>query len=69
MRAIDQMARGGVHSQSPDKVALAAFADEINRSVPEIARIVGRHESGRSPSAASAFLTQLEEQVMAWRQR
>lgn len=69
MRAIDQMARGGVHSQSPDKVALAEFADEINRSVPAIARIVGKREAERSPGAASAFLTQLQEQVIAWRQR
>ena len=69
MRAINQMARGGVHSQSPDKVALAAFADEINRSVPAIARIVGKREAERSPGAASAFLTQLQEQVIAWRQR
>ena len=69
MRAIHQVAQGAVRSPSPDKVALAAFADENNLTVPEIARIVGRIEAGRSPGQASAFLTQLEEQVMAWRRR
>ena len=69
MRAIYRMTQGAVQSSSPDKVALAAFADENNRTVPEIARIVGRHEAERSPGPASAFLTQLEEQIMAWRRR
>ena len=69
MGAIHQVAQGGVRSQSPDQVALAAFADDNNLTVPEIARIVGRIEAGRSPGPASAFLTQLDEQVMAWRRR
>lgn len=68
MRSIRQMVDGAVRQQNPDKIALEELSLEIERSVSEIARIVGQHEAQRSHGEAATFLVQLEEQIMAWRQ-
>lgn len=68
MRSIRQMVDGAVRQQDPNKVALEELAREINRTAPDIARIVGQHEAQREHGKATAFLTQLEEQINAWRQ-
>ena len=68
MRAIIQLLGGAVRQQDTHKAALEAFANEINRTVPEIARIIGQQEARRGQGPAAVFLTQLEEQINAWRQ-
>ena len=68
MRSIRQMVDGAVRQQSPDKVALEELAIEVDRTVPQIARIVGYHEAQRPHGEAAAFLAQLEEQITVWRQ-
>jgi len=68
MRGIAQLTAGMVHRRDANKVALAELAQELNRAVPEIARQVGHHEAHRPRSAATVFLTQLQEQIAAWRQ-
>ena len=45
------------------------FADLINRTVPDVARIVGRREAERPHSDASTLLVQMEEQINTWRQQ
>ena len=47
------------------KVALSAFADEIKRTVPEIARIVGRCEAENN--AIREFVLDLKAQIHRWR--
>ena len=68
MRSIYQMLGGAVRQQNRDKAALEAFANEINRIVADIARIVGQEEARRPHGEAAAFLAQLEEQISRWRQ-
>ena len=68
MRNIIQMVSGSVHQQDTDKLAAAAFADELGRTVPDIARIVGQREARRTHGEAATFLVQLKEQITAWRQ-
>ena len=68
MRAIIQLLGGAVHQQDTHKAALEAFANEINRTVPEIARIVGQQEAQHSQGPAAVFLAELAEQINVWRQ-
>ncbi len=69
MRRIRQMVSGAVRQEDEDKSAIRAFADEINRSVPDIARVVG-HQEAQSPNGeVSALLVEIEERINAWRQR
>ena len=67
MRGIERLADGMVHRQDANKFAMDALAQELNRAIPEIARQVGLHEARRGRSAATVFLTQLQEQIAAWR--
>ena len=68
MRIIQQLVDGMVHNSDPMKVAVEEVSRELNRSISEIARIVGREEAMREHGSASAFLTQLKEQINSWRQ-
>ena len=68
MRSIRQMVDGAVYQQNPDKNALEAFSNEMNRTVPDTARVIGQQEAQRSHGDAAAFLAQLQEQITAWRQ-
>ena len=67
MRSIRQMVDGAVRRQNSDKLALEELALEINRTVADIARIVGQQEARRPHGEAVAFLAQLEEQITVWR--
>ena len=51
------------------KAKLAILADELNRSSPEIARIVGKLEVEKNGKTISEFRIGLEEQIDSWRQR
>ena len=67
MGDITRMMEGAVRQQHPAKANLEAFATEIGRSSPEIARIVGRHETEGRGKEIAELLVQLEEQIDAWR--
>ena len=69
MRGISQTLAGALGHRGPEKAALTQFADSINRTVPEVARIAGRREAERPHSEAAAFLTLLEEQINFWRRQ
>ena len=45
------------------------FSHPINRTVPDVARIVGRREAERPHGEVSTLLVQMEEQINAWRQQ
>jgi hypothetical protein len=68
MRLIKQMAEGAVKQSESGKIALEAFAQEVDRTVPDIARIVGQHEARRQHGDAAAFLIHISDQITAWRQ-
>ena len=67
MRSIKQLVAGAVRQQDTNKIAMEELARELERTVPEIARQVGYHEAQRTRSEATVFLTQLQEQISAWR--
>ena len=69
MHGIGQLLAGQVHQQNRDKDAVQALAYELNRTAPDIARIVGHHEAQQPHGEAAPFLTQLQEQINAWRQQ
>ena len=68
MKQIEQLIVGGVQQQSTYKVAVEALADELNRTVSDIARSVGQYEAQQPHGEVAAFITQLEEQITTWRQ-
>lgn len=68
MLNIKQLVSGMVHQQDPNKVAVEELSRELDRTVPEIARQVGKQEAQRPRGDAAAFLMQLQEQITAWRQ-
>ena len=68
MHRIDQLVSGAVSQQDRDKTALEAFASELNRTVPDIARIVGQREAEANMGEVANLLVQLEEQINAWRE-
>ena len=45
-----------------------ALSDELTRTVPDIARIVGRLETEADRGEMAAFSVGLAEQIDAWRQ-
>ena len=59
------LGEGAVQQRDAAKAALGIFADDIQRTVPEIARIVGRSEAKRN--AISEFVFALQEQIGRWR--
>ena len=56
---------GAVHRRDEAKTALGAFADEIGRTVPDIARAVGKVEAENN--TIPELLAGLEEQIARWR--
>ena len=68
MSSIQRMVDGAVRQRDPAKTAVEAFAQEVNLTVSDIARRVGQHEALHPKGEVSVFLTQLREQVTAWRQ-
>ena len=67
MQDISRMMEGAVRQRHPAKDDLEALASEVGRSVSEIGRIVGTHETERRGEGISELLVQLEEQIDAWR--
>ena len=59
------LVQGAVQGRDEAKTALWAFAEEIRRTVPEIARTVGMKEAGIN--AIPELLAGLEEQISRWR--
>ena len=67
-RMTDRMAHlveGAVQQRDSARAALGAFAEETTRTVPEIARIVGKREAERD--AIPELVVALKEQIGRWR--
>ena len=67
-RMTDRMANlveGAVQQRDAARAALGTFAEEIKRTVPEIARIVGKREAEQD--AIPEFVVALKEQIGRWR--
>ena len=59
------LVEGAVQQQDSAKAALGTFAEDIQRTVPDIARIVGRSEAERN--AIPELLQALKDQIGRWR--
>ena len=67
-RMTDRMARlveGAVQQRDAARATLGTFAEEIKRTVPGIARIVGKRETERD--AIPELVIALKEQIGRWR--
>ena len=62
---ISDLVDGAVQMKGSPKAAMQAFAEEVHRSVPEIARIVGKSEA--EYDAIPELVQALTEQVGHWR--
>ena len=62
---ITALLEGAVRQRDAAKTSMGAFAEEVGRTVPEIARIVGRRESERD--AIPELRIGLQEQIERWR--
>ena len=69
MRRIEQLASGSVGRQDADKTSVEAFANELERTAPELARIIAKRESESGRGEVANLMAQLEEQVSAWRRQ
>ena len=68
MREIEQLFEGAIQQQDMAKSAFWTFADELNRTAEEVARIVGRTEAEANRGDMARFRVELQEQINAWRQ-
>ena len=59
------LGEGAVQQRDAAKAAVGVFADDVRRTVPEIARSVARREAENN--AIPEFLRALEEQISSWR--
>ncbi len=66
MQEFAQLAGGAVHGRDEAKSALGAFAATLNRTLPDVARIVGQKEA--EDGRVDEFMVELREQIGAWRQ-
>ena len=65
---MDQVAHlvdGAVQQRDAAKAALGAFAHDVGRTVPDIARSIGRREAEKH--AIPELLLALREQIGRWR--
>ena len=62
---VESLVEGAVQQRDTAKAALMAFARDIERTVPEIARSVGRREAEKD--AIPELLLALKEQIGRWR--
>lgn len=67
MHSIWQLVDGAVQRRDAAKTAIDALSRELNRTVPDIARIVGQKEAQRRQGATAVFLTVFQEQIESWR--
>ena len=68
MCEIEQLFEGAIQQQDIAKSAFWTFADELNRTAEEVARIVGRTEAAANRGDMARFRVELQEQINAWRQ-
>ena len=66
MQEFSQLTGGAVRGRHDAKTALGAFAAALDRSVPEVARVVGQKEA--AAGRVAEFMVDLREQISAWRQ-
>ena len=66
LRELEQLLAGTVQQRDFSKTALRAFAADLNRSVPDIARIVGQREADLD--GIPELVVDLKDQIGAWRQ-
>lgn len=57
---------GAVQQRDAAKAAVGAFAEDIGRTVPDVARIIGRREAEKD--SIPELLLALKEQIFRWRQ-
>ena len=62
---VASLGEGAVQQRDHAKTSMGVFATEVQRSVPEIARIVGRKEAEQN--AIPELLSDLKEQISRWR--
>ena len=62
MQDIERLFEGAVHQRDAAKVTVTALADQLQRTVPDIARIVGRHEAERNaiPDLLAGLMTLID---------
>ena len=65
MATVANLVEGAVKRRDEAKTALCAFADDIKRTVPEIARSVAKREAENN--AIPELLAALKEQINRWR--
>lgn len=68
MQRIERIVEGGVKQKDSAKTALYELSVELSRTVPEVARIVGKQESQSRNRAMAELLALLQERINAWRQ-
>ena len=64
-KRLSNLVAGAIQQRDKAKTAVRAFADEIGRTVPDIARTVGMKEA--SDRAIPELLAGLQEQIIHWR--
>ena len=62
---VRRLSEGAVRPRGAARVAVTALADRLERTVPEVARIIGRREAERN--AMPEFLTGLKTLIDRWR--
>ena len=65
MHDLEQLAAGAVRQRDAAKAAVGALASNLDRTVPNLARIVGQREA--EANAIPELLAALTEQITAWR--
>ena len=68
MSSISQVVEGAVSQNNSRKEAMFALAVELDRTPPDIARIVGKYEATTRRGEVAVLLTQMEEMITSWRQ-
>ncbi len=67
MESIAQTLAGAVGSDDSDKARLTALAAELKRTLPDVARSVGRREAKDRSGTLAGFLVPFAEQIREWR--
>lgn len=65
MQDYERLVEGTVQQRDASKTALGSMADRLDRTVPDIARIVGHAEAARN--AIPGFLDELRYRINSWR--
>ena len=68
MRGIEQVMEGSLAKGNPAKQMVDALARQLNRSVVDLARIVGRQEADTGSYEVANLVRGLEERIGLWRE-